>query len=61
MLEKIKQNSETLIEISYAYEELLKDSKNKNKIKEIEKRIYHLVKDNVKELEEAKLAVKNAK
>lgn len=60
MLEKIKQNAETLIEISYAYEGLLNEGKKK-KIEEIKNRICRLVKENTKEIEEAKLAVENAK
>ena len=61
MLEKVKQNAKSIIEISYTYEGLLKDKKDKKKIKEIEKRIYDLVQENDNEIKEAKSMVKNAK
>lgn len=60
MLEKVKQNAKSIIEISYTYDTLMKDKKDKKKIKEIEKRIYDLVQENNNEIKEAKSMIKNA-
>lgn len=61
MFDGIKQNSKTIIEISYSLEGLLDKKKNKKKIIELERKIHSLIQDNDKEIKELIDSDKNAK
>ena len=61
MFDGIKQNSKTIIEISYSLEGLQDKKKNKKKIIELERKIHSLIQDNVREIKELRDLDKNAK
>ena len=61
MFDRIKQNSKTIIEISYSLEGLLDKKKNKKKIIELERKMHSLIQDNDKEIKKLRDPDKNAK
>ena len=61
MFDGIKQNSKTIIEISYSLEGLLDKKKNKKKIIELERKMHSLIQDNDKEIKKLRDPDKNAK
>jgi len=61
MFDRIKQNSKTIIEISYSLEGLLGKKKNKKKIIELERKMHSLIQDNDKEIKKLRDPDKNAK
>ena len=61
MFDGIKQNSKTIIKISYSLEGLLDKKKNKKKIIELERKMHSLIQDNDKEIKKLRDPDKNAK
>lgn len=61
MFDGIKQNSKTIIEISYSLEGLQDKKKNKKKIIELERKMHSLIQDNAREIKELRDSDKNVK